>query len=194
MRQKLGGTDLRNHYLKQLPFVPWSAFAGVDRHFVVSRVHQLSYTAWDLQPFAEDLGYDGPPFTWDEEQRAVLRAELDAYYAALYGLTRDELRYVLDPADVYGPDFPGETFRVLKEREIREYGEYRTRRLVLEAWDRLGLAPRMREGRYEVGQSPDTLSDSHTPSNQASIRPRRVTESKGANPRGATQLNFGERV
>jgi hypothetical protein len=43
-----------------------------------------------------------------------LRAELDAYYAALYGLTRDELRCILDPADVYGPDFPGETFRVLK--------------------------------------------------------------------------------
>jgi hypothetical protein len=30
---------------------------------------------------------------------------------------------------------------VLKEREIKEYGEYRTRRLVLEAWDRLQEAP-----------------------------------------------------
>ncbi len=38
---------------------------------------------------------------------------------------------------MYGPDFPGETFRVLKDKEIRQYGEYRTRRLVLEAWDRL---------------------------------------------------------
>jgi hypothetical protein len=36
-----------------------------------------------------------------------------------------------------GPSFPGETFRVLKEKEERKYGEYRTRRLVLEAWDRL---------------------------------------------------------
>jgi hypothetical protein len=71
------------------------------------------------------------PFAWDPVRRAVLRAELDAYYAKLYGLTRDELRYILDPQDVYGPDFPGEAFRVLKERELREYGEYRTRRLVL---------------------------------------------------------------
>jgi len=78
-----------------------------------------------------------PPFRWDEDERAQLRAELDAYYARLYGLTRDELRYILDPADVYGEDFPGETFRVLKEKEIRQHGEYRTRRLVLEAWDRL---------------------------------------------------------
>jgi hypothetical protein len=77
-----------------------------------------------------------PPFKWDEEQRAVLRAEIDALYARLYGLSRDELRYILDPADVYGPEFPGETFRVMKEKEIKKFGEYRTRRLVLEAWDR----------------------------------------------------------
>lgn len=80
-----------------------------------------------------------PPFKWDEDRRAFLRAELDAYYAKLYGLTYDELRYVLDPQDVYGPDFPGETFRVLKEKEIARYGEYRTKRLVLQAWDRLHM-------------------------------------------------------
>jgi len=60
-----------------------------------------------------------------------------------YDLTRDELRYILDPADVKGADYPSETFRVLKTNEIRRYGEYRTARLVLQAWDRLesgGLA------------------------------------------------------
>lgn len=82
-------------------------------------------------------GFPLPPFKWDEGRRAILKAELDAIYAHLYGLTTEELRYILDPQDVYGPDFPGETFRVLKEKEIRNYGEYRTRRLVLEAWDRL---------------------------------------------------------
>ena len=55
----------------------------------------------------------------------------------MYGLTRDELRYILDPTDVMGDDYPSETFRVLKDREEREFGEYRTRRLVLEAWDKL---------------------------------------------------------
>jgi len=30
-------------------------------------------------------------------------------------------------------NFPGETFRVLKEKEGKQYGEYRTRRLVLKA-------------------------------------------------------------
>jgi hypothetical protein len=37
-----------------------------------------------------------------------------------------------------GHDFPGETFRVLKDKEEREFGEDRTRRLVLKAWDRFG--------------------------------------------------------
>ncbi|MDW8077614.1 MAG: hypothetical protein RMJ16_01890 [Thermoguttaceae bacterium] len=106
-----------------------------------------------------------PPFKWDPGRRAILQAELDAYFARLYGLTRKQLRYILDPADltpkelkdILDPweevddpldpagyeercrksDFPGETFRVLKEKEIRQYGEYRTRRLVLEAWQRL---------------------------------------------------------
>ena len=46
-----------------------------------------------------------------------------------------------DPLDSAGyaaraaaSDFPGETFRVLREKEIAKFGEYRTRRLVLEAW------------------------------------------------------------
>jgi hypothetical protein len=64
-------------------------------------------------------------------------AEIDALVAGeVYGLSRDELRYILDPADVMGQDCPSETFRVLKENEIRAFGEYRTQRLVLEAWDR----------------------------------------------------------
>jgi hypothetical protein len=77
-----------------------------------------------------------PPFTFDPDRRALLRAELDARYARLYGLDRDDLRYILDPADLMGVDYPSETFRVLKDKETAEYGEYRTRRLVLEAWDR----------------------------------------------------------
>jgi hypothetical protein len=94
---------------------------------------------WDPPEWCE-IDKDGcplPPFKWDEDRRAVLKAELDAIYAKLYGLTTDELRYILDPQDVYGPDFPGETFRVLKEKEIRNYGEYRTKRLVMEAWEKL---------------------------------------------------------
>jgi len=136
-RQKVGGLHMKYFTMKQLPILPPTAYATADIDFIAPRVLELVYTATDLQPFAEDMGYQGKPFLWDDERRAHLRAELDAYYAKLYGLTRDELRYVLDPQDVYGEDFPGETFRVLKEKEIRLYGEYRTRRLVLEKWDQM---------------------------------------------------------
>ena len=63
--------------------------------------------------------------------------DLDAYYARLYGLSREDLCYILNPASVMGYDYPSETLRVLKNNEVREYGEYRTQRLVLDAWDRL---------------------------------------------------------
>jgi hypothetical protein len=76
--------------------------------------------------------------------------ELDAWFARAYGLTRDELCYILDPEDVYGPDFPGEIFRVLKEKETAKFGEYGTRRLVLEAWDKQERESRRRgAGRRE---------------------------------------------
>ena len=135
VRQKLGATDLRNHYFQQFPVIPPTAYTPADVEFITPRVLELVYTTWDMKPFAEDMGYHGEPFRWDEERRAHLRAELDAYYARLYGLTRDELRYILDPKDIYGDDFPGESFRVLKEKVIKMHGEYRTRRLVLEKWD-----------------------------------------------------------
>jgi hypothetical protein len=136
-RNKIGGTHLTYSYLKQFPFLPPRSYTQPAIDFIQPRVLELTYTAHDLKPWAEDLGYDGPPFIFDPERRALLRAELDAFYAHLYGLNRDELRYILDPADVMGPDYPSETFRVLKNNETRQFGEYRTQRLVLEAWDRL---------------------------------------------------------
>ncbi|GAP13247.1 type I restriction-modification system methyltransferase subunit [Longilinea arvoryzae] len=158
-RQKVSGMHLTFTYLRQLPVLPPEIFTPADLDFIAPRVLELVYTAYDLKPFAEDMGYYSEPFSWDEDRRALLRAELDAYYARLYGLTRDELRYILDPQDVYGPDFPGETFRVLKDKEMRLYGEYRTRRLVLEAWDRLeGVAPAPVSVPVEVSTSPKTES------------------------------------
>lgn len=126
-------------YYKQFPILPPERYIDADLTFIVPRVLELTYTAHDLSGWAQDLGYNGEPFPFDPDRRATLRAELDAYYAKLYGLTLDELRYILDPADVMGADYPSETFRVLKNKELKEFGEYRTQRLVLEAWDKLEI-------------------------------------------------------
>ncbi|MBR1032964.1 Eco57I restriction-modification methylase domain-containing protein [Bradyrhizobium liaoningense] len=136
-RQKLGGTHLTVEMLKQLPMLPPTTYSPADLDFVVQRTIQLAYTSYSMASFARDLDYDGPPLKWDEDRRSQLRAELDAWYARAYGLSRDELRYILDPADVKGPDYPSETFRVLKTNEVSRFGEYRTAKLVLQAWDRL---------------------------------------------------------
>lgn len=137
VRQKVGGTNLSYHFVEQFPVLPPSTYTDAALAYIVPRVLELTYTSHALVPFARDLGHYGPPFPWNEDRRATLRAELDAWYAHAYGLTRDELRYVLDPADVHGPGCFSETFRVLKANECARYDEYRTRRLVLEAWDRL---------------------------------------------------------
>lgn len=142
-RQKVGGVNFSFYYFKQLPILPPARYTDADLAFIVPRVLELTYTAHDLQPWAEDLGYDGPPFAFHPERRARLRAELDAYYAKLYGLSYDELLYILDPSEVMGADYPSETFRVLKDKEIRQFGTYRTWDWVLEAWDALEAQPPM---------------------------------------------------
>lgn len=139
-RQKIGGTHLKYHMKKQIVNLPPTSYSHADLSFIVPRVLELTYTAHDLKDWARELAYDGPPFAFVPQRRAQLRAELDAYYARLYGLTRDELRYILDPTDVLGEDYPSETFRVLKNRELKEFGEYRTQQLVIREFDRMALA------------------------------------------------------
>lgn len=135
-RQALGGTHLSDYITKQLPIFPPAAYSKSDFVFIVPRVLELTYTANDLSGWAQDLGHDGPPFPYDPDRRALLRAELDAFFARLYGLSREELQYILDPTSTHGPDYPTVTFPGLKKNEIAKYGEYRTQRLVLDAWDR----------------------------------------------------------
>ena len=109
--------------VKQLPVLPPETYTPALLDQIVPRVLELVYTAWDLAPFARDLGYEGDPFPWDEERRALLRAELDGIYAHLYGLNRDDFAYILDQ------------FPIVKRKDEAAFGEYRTARLCLEAYD-----------------------------------------------------------
>jgi hypothetical protein len=122
-RRKVGGVNLNFFILKQLPLIPPERYTEKDIEYIGLRVLELVYTAWDMQPFVLDMGHEGKPFIWNPNRSALIRAKLDVYYAKPDGLTRDELRYILDPADAYGADFSSETFRVLKNNEIKQYGE-----------------------------------------------------------------------
>ena len=134
-RQKVGGTNLNLFYLFQFPVLPpyFLRPRGLRFHHLPRpRTYLQQSNRWRRSRC--ELGYDGPPFAWDEDRRALLRAELDALYVRAYGLTRDELRYVLDPEDVMGPAIRPRPSGAEKN-EIARFGEYRTARLVLAAWD-----------------------------------------------------------
>jgi hypothetical protein len=62
---------------------------------------------------------------FDIGDREQLRAEIDAIVAHLYGLNRDEMSFILD------------TFTALSNAETREFGEFRSKRMVLEEMKRL---------------------------------------------------------
>jgi len=148
-RQKLGGVHVNFYLLEQLPVLSPSTYdqpclwTGADhasrityQAFILPRVLELTYTAWDLQPFAQECGYDGPPFVWDEERRFLLRCELDAAYFHLYGIARDDVDYIM------------ETFPIVKRKDEAAHGEYRTKRVILEMYDE------MAQGAYQTRLDP----------------------------------------
>ncbi|MGH3281070.1 MAG: Eco57I restriction-modification methylase domain-containing protein, partial [Trebonia sp.] len=131
-RQKIGGISMALFIWKQLP-VPTPAMLEPHLGFILPRVLELVYTAYDMTPLARDLGDEGEPFRWDPERRARLRAELDAFYFRLYGIA--------DRADV---DYILETFQTetggLRHNEIKDHGYYRTKEWVLAEYDRMAAA------------------------------------------------------
>jgi hypothetical protein len=131
-RQKIGGIHMNLFVWKQLP-VPTPAILEPHLPFIVPRVLELVYTAYDMTALARDLGDNGEPFRWDEDRRAQLRAELDAFFFRVYGIgDRDDVDYILET-------FQTETGG-LKHNEIRDHGEYRTKRLVLTEYYRMAAA------------------------------------------------------
>ena len=72
------------------------------------------------------------------DERAVVAAEIDALVARdVFQMKKDEMRYILDPDNILGKDCGVETFKALRNADIRAFGEYRTQRLIEEAWDKV---------------------------------------------------------
>jgi hypothetical protein len=125
-RQKVGSITMGVFIWKQLP-VPTPDVMDAHTGFLVPRVLELVYTAYDMTPLARDLGDGGAPFIWDENRRAQIRAELDAFFFRLYGIERDDVDYIM------------ETFQTesggLKNNDIAKFGTYRTKEMILTFYD-----------------------------------------------------------
>jgi len=125
---------------------------------VAPRVLELTYTGWDLEPFAQEAGWSGPPFRWDDERRFLLRCELDAAFFHLYlpaeansdwrparkadGCPYDETpeqlaelkRHFPSPRDAVA--YIMDTFPIVRRKDEEKYdGDYRTKRVILEIYD-----------------------------------------------------------
>src|SRR5262249_25938787 len=120
--------DVSSFIVEQLPLLPPETY-GVSASWahgtslvdwLTPRVLELVYTAWDLEPFAADVGHKGPPFSWNPARRAILRAELDAAFFHLSALDGVEAGHFLDPSPI------------AREKEEREHGASHPKCLPLE--------------------------------------------------------------
>jgi hypothetical protein len=135
LRLKFQGLSLSFYYVKQLPVLPpqvysnacaWAGQAQTLESWLLPRVLELTYTAWDLEPFAQDCGWSGPPFQWNEERRFLLLCELNAAFFYLYGLSQEDIAYILD------------AFPILRRKDEERFnGDYRTKRVILEIYDEM---------------------------------------------------------
>ena len=199
VRQFLGGLHLSDYIMYQMPVLPRSTYLELttwDQASLLSwcgsRVLELSYTAWDLEPFALDCGYDGPPFRWDEERRFLLRCELDAAYFHLYlgspeewGNDSPQLREMF-PTPRHAVEYIMETFPIVKRKDIKrtaiiddsgkitQPGTYITKDTILTIYDAMSEAIRQSGvGGQGTGKTQEQVSadGSRAGSNQSGTTP-----------------------
>lgn len=116
-RQKLGGTSMSYSTIMQLPVPHPNHFGASELPF------DRSLPAW-LDVRVDRLNGYIP----ESEEQARVRAELDAAAFHLFGLTRDEASHVMD------------TFPIVKRKDEGAFGSYRTKELILEAYDAMSHA------------------------------------------------------
>jgi len=122
-RLKISGSNLMVHIIEQLPIIDYERWKKYQ-DLIIPRCLELIYNTTELASFAEECGYKGTPFKWENERRAVLQSELDAIIAHIFKISKDDLDYIL------------ETFRVLKSKEISKFKEFKAKNLILNAYDK----------------------------------------------------------
>jgi len=131
-RQKLGGVNANFFIFEQLP-LPSPAILGAQARWdlntylaewLLLRGTELACTSVDISSAVAA----GSVFRWDIARRELIRSELDAALFHLYEIQRDDVAYVMD------------TFPIVKRNDETVYGEYRTKRLILEAFDAMSIA------------------------------------------------------
>ncbi|MBT2788020.1 MULTISPECIES: N-6 DNA methylase [unclassified Halomonas] len=180
-RNKVGGLNFNYFIFKQMPVLAPDYYTKKDFEYIIPRVAKLCCSSVDMAEFAKDL--DCKVSETDSISKDKIQAELDAYYAKLYGLNRNELEFILEPESIK-PGYPSETFSVLKRNEEREFGEYRTRRLVLEAWDKL------ESGQLSTTNVSNIIAANESPLLDTTILPDLAWQRPGVDQRAETGVQL----
>jgi hypothetical protein len=117
--------------MDSLPFPrDWRQTPGAE--WIIARAFALCAVGPEMEEFRRSASNSpgvpqGVAPAEHPDIRAQLMAEIETLVAQeVFGLTRDELRYVLDPDNLFGEGSGVETFKALRNREKRQLGEYRT--------------------------------------------------------------------
>ncbi len=127
LRNSLTQPSIPQGIFEQVP-VPSPGTLSNQSLFISKRVMELTYTAYDMSPFACDIGDAEPPFRWNERRRSLIQAELDALFFRLYGIERDNADYIM------------ETFPIARRKDLAKFGSYRTKDTILTFYDRMVAA------------------------------------------------------
>lgn len=131
LRQKLGGTNLNFFQFEQLPIpapseftqaTAWTGAASLSQ-WILMRAVELLHVSNELSTSANGMTDSRSPFQWSQARRKSLRNELDAAFFHVYGVNHADADYILD------------TFPIVRRKDEAEFGEYRTKRMILEIYD-----------------------------------------------------------
>ena len=143
---------------------PWDSRQSVAA-WLGARAIELTHTSWLTSGFASDCGYDAAPFAWSAERRFILRCEVDAAVFHLYGLAPSQVAHVMD------------SFRLVRDADETEYGQFRTKHLILEIFEHMTQA-------IESGVPYETILDPH-PADPRAAHPLRAGEASAETLRRA---------
>jgi hypothetical protein len=162
--------------------IPWLSLTNRLRDWLLSRILELTYTAWDMEAFAQDCGRSGQPFRWDGDRRFLLRSELDAtFFHLCLGPENEWSRQPAalteafsSPRNVVG--YVMDTFPIVRRKDEQEHGEFRTKRVILEIYDAMAEAQRT-GATYQTRLDPPPADPrvAHPPMEQPVAPPSRVT-------------------
>ena len=119
-RRKIGGSHLSVYVFDQIPVIPPGYYTKRIKTEITDRVLKLIYTSKALSKFANDLGYFGEPYEWNESQRLILQLELDAIFFHLYDLEIDDLEYIMD------------SFGIIKKRDFTYTNSFYSKEKIME--------------------------------------------------------------